>query len=363
MIGEPAPRLAFVYPGAIDTPSGGYEYDRRIIAGLVTHGWEVEPVSLGDGFPFAGHQTRQRAYRQLSELPETVPVVIDGLALGALPNASTVLGPNRPLIGIVHHPLALESGLSREAAATFKVSERQALAGAHGVIVPSPAIARVLSEDYDVALTRIAVVAPGTDRVPYRARRRPAGAPIRLLSAGSLVPRKGHAILLNALAEMTDLPFHLDIVGSADFDPECAARIRQQAETPPLADRVTLHGAVCRERLNSFYEQADLFVLASQYEGYGMVFAEAIAHGVPVVASGNGAVAETVPDEAGITVGADDVHGFRQTLQRMLEDAPLREEYAAGARTVAEKVPNWRDAANAFADALERFAEPAEQKR
>ncbi|PTW62443.1 glycosyltransferase involved in cell wall biosynthesis [Breoghania corrubedonensis] len=351
-------RLVFAYPGDIETPSGGYEYDRRIIDGLVARGWSVEPVSLGDAFPFAGTQARNRAYARLSSLTESVPVVIDGLALGVLPEASTALGSQRPLIGLVHHPLALESGLDRDTAETFRMSERQALAGTRGVIVPSPATASVLITDYDVPRARIAIVRPGTDRVPTRARRRPEGAAIRLLAVGSLVPRKGHEILLKALAGMTDLPFHLDIAGSPDFDPDCAARIREKVSDPALSQRVTLHGTVGRERLNALYQQADIFVLASRYEGYGMVFAEAIAHGIPVVATGDGAVADTVAKEAGLVFAPDDRQGFEQGLRRMLSDAPYREGLAAGARVVAETLPSWAEAAEVFAEAVLRFAQP-----
>ncbi|MEI2386283.1 glycosyltransferase family 4 protein [Breoghania sp. JC706] len=361
-------RLVFAYPGALDTPSGGYEYDRRIMAGLERRGWSLMPLSLGVGFPFAATEVCERALAQLSGLPQAVPVVIDGLALGVLPAAAATLGAGRPLIGLVHHPLALESGLSRETAEGLRTSERHALAGCRGVIVPSPATARVLTADYGVAPAQIVVVRPGTHGTggsgpaPDR-RQRTSDDPIRLLAVGSLVPRKGHEILLDALSTMADMPFHLDIAGSPDFDPDCAARIREKARSPALAGRVTLHGVVGREALDALYGQADLFVLATRYEGYGMVFAEAVAHGVPVLATGDGAVAETVPEGAGRVFPAADAAGFRKALRQLLTDAAMREELAAGARRAAARLPDWDTAADEFAAAVARFTQPREKTR
>lgn len=354
---DPARALVFAYPGALETPSGGYEYDRRIIAGLVGKGWDVEPLSLGEGFPFAGANIRREAYARLGALPRGMPVVVDGLALGALPEADAALGTDRPLLALVHHPLALESGLGRDEAETFRTSERQALAGARGVIVNSPATARTLTADYGIENDRIAIVPPGTEHVPQYSRRRPAGAPIRLLSVGSLVPRKGHMQLLSALATMGDLPFHLDIAGSADFDPAHAAQVGEMARGPSLEGRVTLHGAVGRERLEALYQAADLFVLASRYEGYGMVFAEAVAHGLPVLASGAGAVADTVPQGAGLVFAPGQEDDFAAALRRMVSDAAFREELAAGARIAAQDLPTWPEATKKFASAIIRFAE------
>lgn len=351
----PARALVFAYPGDLATPSGGYEYDRQVIAGLKRLGWTVQTLSLGAGFPFPGEADRARAYTLLDDIPKDIPVVVDGLALGTLPQAGEVLGAGC-LVALVHHPLALESGLDAVQAAAFAASERVALRRAVGVIVPSPATAAVLVSDYGVERARIAVVSPGTDTVALPARRaRAEEEPVRLLSVGSLIPRKGHDVVLDALAGMAELPFHLDIAGSEAFDPPCAARVRALAGAPPLAGRVTLHGALPRAALDDLYAGADVFVLASRYEGYGMVFAEAIAHGLPVLATGAGAVSDTVPREAGQVFACDDAAGFTEALRAMLSDPALRARYAEGARRAAADLPDWDDAARAFGDAVTRL--------
>ena len=131
-------RVAFAVPGDLATPTGGYGYDRRIIAELRALGWQVDVVSLGDGFPRPSAEQRAIALSRLKSVPEGVPVVVDGLALGALPEEAETIARRAPLVALVHHPLALETGLSPEDAEKLFESERAALAAVHAVIVTSP---------------------------------------------------------------------------------------------------------------------------------------------------------------------------------------------------------------------------------
>src|SRR5262249_52125928 len=147
--------------------------------------------------------------------------------------------------------------------------------------------------DYGVPAERITVAPPGVDPVAPSAGSRD-GTPA-LLSVGALVPRKGYDVLIAALAEIADLPWRLTIAGPRDRSPQTAAAIEAAIAARKLDRRVTLAGAVVRDRLAALYGEADLFVLASRHEGYGMALADAIAHGVPVVATTAGAIPETVP--------------------------------------------------------------------
>ncbi len=190
------------------------------------------------------------------------------------------------LVALVHHPLALETGLDPATAAALAASEREALAVTRGVVVTSPATARLLA-GYGVAADRITVALPGTDAGPGR---QPAPAPrieqapVHLLSVASLVPRKGHALLLDALTRLRDLPWQLTCVGSLDLDPPTAQAIRATAHERGLDARITFVGAVPSADLARFYDAADVFVMPTLYEGYGMAVAEAVARGLPVVA-------------------------------------------------------------------------------
>jgi len=123
------PHLAFAVPGDLATPTGGYGYDRRIIHELRRLGWQVDIANIGDSFPFPSVAQRATALAILSAVPAGCPMVLDGLAFGALPEAGA-LGSRTPLIALVHQPLALDPGLDTTQADVFRESERAALAAA-----------------------------------------------------------------------------------------------------------------------------------------------------------------------------------------------------------------------------------------
>ena len=153
-------RMAFAVPGDLAAPTGGYAYDRRLIAELKQIGWQVDLVNLGDGFPWPSKQTRKTAEARLIAVPNGDTIVVDGLAFGVLPDAGLNLRANHPLIALVHHPLALESGLSARQIVTLRNSERTALAAATRVVVTSGATARCLAADYGVPTDQAPGLAP-----------------------------------------------------------------------------------------------------------------------------------------------------------------------------------------------------------
>ena len=108
-------RVAFAVPGDLGAPTGGYAYDRRMIAELQKLGWQVDVIGLGDGFPRPSAEVKAAAGEKLAGVPKECPVIVDGLAFGVLPEAAHELGERNPLLALVHHPLALETGLSRYA--------------------------------------------------------------------------------------------------------------------------------------------------------------------------------------------------------------------------------------------------------
>jgi glycosyltransferase involved in cell wall biosynthesis len=342
----------FAVPGDLATPTGGYAYDRRIIAELARLGWRIEVLNIGEGFPYPTADTRATARARLAALLPGRPVVIDGLAYGVLPDVAEALAASHPLVALVHHPLALESGLSATDAACLRTSERSALAYACRVVATSAAIARFLVDEYGVPSDRVSVVEPGTDRVV--ARRRNSGGVVELLAVGSVIPRKGYDVLVAALAKLRHLSWRLVVAGDCGRSPEAARQIRADIVRLGLADRITLLGAVASEQVAPLYASADLFVLPSRFEGYGMAYTEAIAHGVPVVGTTAGAIPQTVPADAGVLVPPGDVEALAATLQRLIADPQERERLAAGAR--AAKFPSWSEQAALFARVLERLA-------
>jgi glycosyltransferase involved in cell wall biosynthesis len=352
-------QFIFVYPGDLNSPTGGYAYDRRIIAGLKSLGWDIQLIGLGEGYPFPNHAQVEEAKAQLQKLTPGVPMVIDGLALGALPEVAACVTEYHPLIALIHHPLAFEFGLSKEQAALLKQSETEALRHASGVIANSPATASDLHRHYGVPMERMDVVLPGTDRrIHQRGRSQIANGNrgvIRLLSVGSIIPRKGFHDLIAALAPLADLPWTLSIAGDTTRNAGAFAQLVGDIRRFGFEGRVQVHGAVSDTELDVLYTQADGFVLASLFEGYGMVYAEAMAYGLPIIATTGGAIPDTVPSEAGLLVHPGDVLALTRALKTIIEDAPYRARLSSGALQAAAQKPTWDQAAGQFAAALGRF--------
>jgi glycosyltransferase involved in cell wall biosynthesis len=344
-------RVAFAVPGDLDAPTGGYAYDRRMIAELRQLGWRVDVIGLGEGFPWPHERTRSAAQTRLVQVPPGDPIVIDGLAFAVLPDTARRLRFDRRLVALIHHPLALESGLSAAQSASLRDSESAALSCAARVVTTSAATARRLVAEYRVPAARVSVAPPGTDPAP---RARGSGGDIvQLLSVGAVVPRKGFDVLVAALATLTDLNWHLSIVGDAGRDRRSAGELEADLVRLRLSDRVTLLGALPPAGVAKRYDQADVFVLASRFEGYGMAYAEALARGLPIIATTAGAIPDTVPADAGLLVAPDDAIALAAALRHLIEHSDARHKLAAGSWRAASRLPKWRESAEIFAGILE----------
>ena len=347
-------RFAFAVPGDLATPTGGYAYDRRMMTELGNLGWQIDLLDLGEGFPWPDEATRATAQSRLLAMPAGRCIVVDGLALGVLPESASRLAGRNPLLALVHHPLALEWGLSVKQADALRASERAALAAVQGVVVTSAATAKLLASDYGVPAERIAVARPGSDPAPMSQASQ--DGVVRLLSVGAIVPRKGFDVLITALATLTDLSWRLTIAGDRTRDRNAAARLDADIARHALGDRIAAPGAVSPQRLAALYAEADVFVLASHFEGYGMAYAEAVAHGLPVIGTSAGAIPDTVPADAGLLVDPGDSFALARALRRVIGDADLRRRLASAARAAAPQLPTWRHSAEIFARALETLA-------
>jgi glycosyltransferase involved in cell wall biosynthesis len=341
--------VVFAIPGDITAKTGGYIYDRRIIDLLPEFGWRVHHLVLPGDFPAPSKASLAETERLLADAtPVGALLLIDGLAYGALP-ADLIARVKRRIVALVHHPLSLEAGISAARVAFFARSERDALGHAIHVVVTSPSTGELLARDFAVSPANITVAEPGTDPAP---RARADADPPRLLSVGSVTEHKGHRVLMQALTQITDLPWESRIVGSLDRDAETVNFMRETAARNGLTDRIVFRGALGEAELDEEYAQARLFVLPSYFEGYGMAFTEAMTRGLPVVACAAGAVPKTVPADAGILVRPGDVTALAQALRRLLTNPKELETYAEAAWTHGQTLPRWRDTAERVANGL-----------
>jgi glycosyltransferase involved in cell wall biosynthesis len=344
-------RLHLVVPGPLDQRTGGYIYDRRMAHGLRALGWQVRVHELDGSFPIPDAAARSAAAACLDACRlDPGVLLIDGLALPAFGDLSDALPA--PWMALVHHPLALETGLDAADATMLAALERRLLAGAARIVVTSPRTARDLAADYGIEAERAGIALPGTDPAPEAAGS--TGPETVLLCVGALTPRKGHAVLIDALARLRDLDWRLVCLGSAVRDRANAERIFASVVARGLQERVRFLGEQDEAGLGFWYARADLCVLASHHEGYGMVLAEALARGLPVVATRAGAIPDTVPADAGLLVPPGDPDALAEALRRVLVEPELRRSLRRGAAAARHRLPGWPEAARALAIELER---------
>ena len=346
------PAVDWVVPGNIATRTGGYIYDRRILEGLENLGWRTAVHSLDESFPRPAAAALREARGALAAIESGRIVVIDGLALAGLERVLDVEAKRLSVVGLIHHPLALETGLDEAAARALERAERSALAVVRRVVVTSQWTARFLGT-YRVPIAHIRVVEPGTDRRAAPRVRRESHDPLNLLCVGTLTARKGHAVLIEALADLRERRWHLVCAGSLTRDPATVEDLNRRITRLRLTNRISMVGELAADALERYYERADVFVLASYLEGYGMALAEAIARGIPVVSTTAGAIPETVPAAASILVRPGDSRALAKALAGLMDDPPALAALARQAHDASTRLPSWSEAATRFATALD----------
>jgi glycosyltransferase involved in cell wall biosynthesis len=337
--------IALLVPAPFDTVSGGYLYDRRMVEGLRAQGHGVRVVELAGSHPAADAAAQATAGAALASLRSGEVAVVDGLGLPAFAPHEAALRA-RGVVGLIHHPVCLEQGADR---ALLEPIERALFAACTRLIVTSPMTATTLGT-FGVDAARVAVVEPGTDPAP---RAKGSGRPgCRILAVGSIIPRKGHDVLLRALERLTDLDWTLRIAG-APADPVHLHSLQALAEELGLTARVTFLGALDRAALEAEYAAADLFALATHYEGYGMVVAEAQARGLPMALCTGGAVADLVAPGSAILAPPGEFNSLSRGMRRPLYDPLLRAQMADAAWRAGQTLPRWDAQAARFATILE----------
>jgi glycosyltransferase involved in cell wall biosynthesis len=347
--------LHFVVPGRLDTPTGGYHYDKRIVEGLRAGGDRVTVHELSGRYPFPDASERRTAAAILGGLPDGAVVVVDGLAGGALPDVLTEHASRLRLVALVHHLLYQETGISDCDKDRLFSSEIRALRAVRHIVVTSPMTARALHAELGIPQAKLSAVPPGTDPKPVAEGAGDEGV-VSMLCVASQIPRKGHLDLFRALEGIRDTNWRLVCVGSDTVMPDYAMRVKEAYRRHPHKARIGLFGAVGPAELDRFYSAADLFVLPSHFEGFGMVLTEAVMRGLPIVSTTGGAIPETLPEGAGVLVPPGDAAALRTVIGDLLANPEGRRRLREAALTARETLPGWPEAVSAFRKALVDFA-------
>ena len=343
----------FVVPGDINALTGGYIYDKHMINGLHHEGLTVKLHLLEPEFPLPSGSALNSAAEAIEKISDAEVMIVDGLALGPLQEILEVHRHRLKIVGLIHHPLADETGLEIDVAKKLGEAERRALSFCRTVVVTSQITRSTLIHKYDVGAEKTCVIEPGVGKACVfspRLRGR-----FRLICVASLIPRKGHGILVEALSLLADRPWDLTCIGDLRRDPRTSLRICNLVRKFGLTHRIKFVGEVSESRLKGHYQKANLFVLASHHEGYGMALSEAISWGVPVVSTTGGAIPFTVPRAASLLVRPGDARALSCAIGRFMDEPRVRVKLLAGARGASGKQTSWRFATSRFVAEIRRI--------
>ena len=345
-----------VVPEGIDDParpSGGNAYDRRVCRGLAETGWSVHEHAVPGSWPRAHAASYTALAGVIQGIPDGAVVLLDGLIASTAPEVLVPEASRLRLVTLVHMPLGHDP-----ADDDARPREGAVLTAAASVVTTSRWARRTLLELYSLPGDRVHVAEPGVDAADLAPGTAGAGA---LLCVAAVIPGKGHDVLLDALATIADMPWQCLCAGRLDGDAAFVEGLRRRVLDRGLGDRVSFPGPLTAADLATSYGAADLLVLASRAETYGMVVTEALAHGLPVVATEVGGVPEALGHGAGgvrpgLLVPPGDPAALGAALRDWLEDAELRRRLRRAAAERRASLSGWSTTASVLSGVLAEAA-------
>lgn len=321
--------------------SGGNTYDQRVCAGLTARKWTVCQREVAGPWPGGDRASEAALGAVIAGIPDGAVVLLDGLVACALPE---VLVPERrrlKLVVLVHLPLGY--GLGSGGSGETRSREHAVLHAAAAVVATSRWTRNWLLATYSLAPGRVGVVTPGVE--PARLATAVASGE-RMLCVGAVTPMKGHDVLVEALIDVAELEWSCRCVGSVAVEPMFASRVRARAESAGLGGRVEFTGPRVGRALDAVYAAADLVLVPSRTETYGMVVTEALARGVPVLGSDVGGLPEALGvfdggRRPGVLVAPEDPAALAVALGRWLTDAGMRRDLRVAAYERRATLGDW----------------------
>jgi glycosyltransferase involved in cell wall biosynthesis len=335
-------RVTFLVPGNFPPTTGAIVYDNRLAGALRDLGHETTIIPIAGQHPLPDDAARASAAAVLAEHSGgNALIIIDGFCLYAFDGLDGRLGH---AIGLVHHPISGEPNLPDAERAVFAAAEARLIPSLRRVLVPSADVAARIATLH----ARVDVLAPG---MPDVGRSVGSGGPsCHLIAVGSLIPRKGHDVVLRALAGLPDLDWRLTLIGDGGIDPVHATTLHALADSLGIAARVTFAGSCGGDEMETFWRSADIFVSGSDYEGYGMAVAEAVRRGIPLAVTTGAAATDVIPATCSAVVPPRDYVQLTKALRRLVFSTPLRRALSDAAWDAGRALPTWQDQANRFVD-------------
>jgi glycosyltransferase involved in cell wall biosynthesis len=344
-----------VLPDGVDDPgrpSGGNTYDRRICQGLIALGWSLHPHFAPGSWPTPDATARAALTVLIGRIPDGAIVLLDGLIASTVPDVLVPQALRLHLVVLVHMPMGLDNQI------VPSDTEQAVLSAAAAVITTSPWTTDLLLSRYRLPPDRVHVAEPGVDRVELATGTAAGGA---LLCVAAVAPHKGHDVLFAGLATITDLPWRCACVGTLDRDPAFVDSLVRQSRAAGIDDRISLVGPRTGADMDEVYAAADLVVVASRAETYGMVVTEALARGVPVAATAVGGLplAMGTADDGtrpGLLVPPGEATALGSALRRWLGEPELRQRLRSAARQRRARLADWSVTSGRIARVLTEVA-------
>lgn len=350
-----------VLPADVDDralPSGGNTYDRAVCRGIAADGWQVDEIHVAGAWPQPDVTARAALARSLAALPDGAVVLLDGLVACGVPDVVVPEAQRLRMVVLVHMPLADDVALPAETAVVLDAREWETLHAVDAVVATSPSAAQRLVRHHGLAADRVHVAPPGADKAPVAEG---GDGVSHLLCVAAVTEGKGQDVLVTALAAVADLPWRCRLVGPLRREPAYVVRVRRLVERRGLGDRIRLTGPLTGEQLAAEYAAADLFVLASRHETYGMVVTEALARALPVLTTTAGALPDTLGTARdgtvpGLLVPPDDAGALADALRDWFGDSELRQRLRAAARQRRGTLTGWSATARTVSGVLTRVS-------
>jgi len=342
-------KIHFIIPGELDQLTGGYIYDRKIISGLAGDGHRVIVHNPGNDFPFPGRGSLDRCRKIFKSLEPGEPVIIDSLALGPSEAIISSLVDPSPLIALVHLPLFMNPSFSERETHYFRLLETRAWSKMAVIIAVSLHTKQIIQE-CGVDSSKVQVISPRAESLT-RKENYPL-APRNLLCVANYTGNKGHLMLVEALFNLKNSDWIVRCYGDKKREGGYFAKLQQTVNSKGLQNRILFKGSLPHEALPEVYLSSDLFILPSEYESFPMVLAEALMHGIPVIAAEAGGIPEVVPDGAGLLFKPRSINSLQAAINEAIENTGLYKKLCHKAAGYYKSAYSWNDNVNRFEQIL-----------